>query len=233
MLWLRRLCVDTDKILPPADISLWTGDELSIPILEAWRSIPDRLRDHSYLVLSPTMDMESWKSIAQEFVEIMRVDPRRAQEAKENPDGVDKAEFKSSGGAQLVKSIKKEIDVLLQSSLDASEVLFARYGDEADEEPPMPPANVRTDRPADLTDEIIERIVSRPMRDGAYSVPLGKLASRSRLLGKPTPQPKVTSRTVSMAIKNMPKTRPVSKSGPKPRGRRRSGPGATPWSLGL
>ncbi len=246
----KRLCSDVDKILPPSDISLWTGDDLTIPLLEAWRNMPDRLRDHSYLVLSPKMDMESWKSVAQEFVEIMRVDPRRAQDAKEDPNGVDKAEFKAAGGATIVKIIKREIEVLTQSSLDASEVLFARYDSLLDEpeaapEPqaePQAPARETVaeedplERPADLTDEIIDRIVSRPTREAVYSVPLGKLASRSRLLGTPTQQPKITARTVSMAIKNMPKTtaRPVSKAGPKPRVRsRRSRPNATPWSLGL
>lgn len=226
------LCEDSDKTLPPADIAIWAGAELTTPMVEVWNNIPDRLRDHSYLVLSPDMDMSSWKSIAQEFVEIMRVDPQRAQEAKEAEGGVDKEAFREAGGTKIVKTIKKEIDLLTQSAFDAAEVLLMRYADQlpsaSASESPEPTAESDTSE-ADPT-----RVPTRVMREQVFSVPLGKLASRSRLVGyQEAQQPK---RTVSMAIKNMPKNaaRPVSKTGSKPRPKsRRSRPGATPWSLGL
>ena len=106
----EALCADVDKTLPSADISLWAGGELTPQVEEVWQNVPDRLRDHSYLVLSPGMKMQSWKSIAQEFVEIIRVDPRAALDAKNAPGGVDKDAFRDSGGTQLVKTIKREID---------------------------------------------------------------------------------------------------------------------------
>ena len=118
------LCEDSDKTLPPADIAIWAGAELTTKMVEVWNNVPDRLRDHSYLVLSPDMDMSSWKSIAQEFVEIMRVDPRRAQEAKQAEGGVDKDAFREAGGTKIVKTIKKEIELLTQSAFDAADVLF-------------------------------------------------------------------------------------------------------------
>jgi hypothetical protein len=227
------LCEDSDKTLPPADIALWSGAELSSEMVEVWNSIPDRLRDHSYLVLSPDMDMSSWKSIAQEFVEIMRVDPLRAQEAKEAKGGVDKEAFREAGGGKIVKTIKREIDLLTQSAFDAAEVLLLRY---ADQLPTVSaPATPEPGPEADAPEPEPNRVPTRVMREQVFSVPLGKLASRSRLVGyeEPKQQPK---RTVSMAIKNMPKNpaRPVSKTGSKPRPKsRRSRPGATPWSLGL
>lgn len=264
----KSLCADVDKTMPAADIALWTGAELSDPMGEVWRSVPSRLRDHSYLVLSQNMDIDSWNGIADEFVEVLRVDPRRAQEAKMREGGVDKTAFKDSGGLQIVKTIKKEIDVLVQSALDASEVILIRYADQIDNfakttsndvlvdgaEPGVPLAPPETtaplDMPADtapksdpnaedITDDIIDRVLSSPrMREQVYSVPLGKLASRSRLLSSPAQNSnaKVTQRTVSMAIKNMPKklSRPVSQNAAKPRTRsRRSRPAQTPWSLGL
>lgn len=254
----EQLCADVDKTLPGADIALWAGAELSPSLAEVWESIPDRLRDHSYLVLSPKMEFQSWKGVAQEFVEILRVDPRRAQEAKDAPGGVDKEAFRESGGAQLVKTIKKEIDVLTRSAMDAGEMLLARYADDpsephTDEEetptgskasPPdaETPTDITNDPELDVrseTDEAIERLLARPAADKAYSVQLGKLASRSRLLSSATPgvrKPAAAPRTVSMAIKNMPKnvTRPASKVATKARVKsRKSRPGATPWSLGL
>ncbi len=234
----EALCADVEKTLPPADISLWAGDALTAPLNEVWKNLPDRLRDHSYLVLSPNMDFDSWKPIAQEFVEILRVDPRRAQEAKSGENGVDKEEFRESGGAQLVKTIKREIEVLVQSACDAAEVLFLRYADvTAEPEPSERPVSEHVEgapgsdvRPST---EIVEHVLNAPAREQVYSVPLGKLASRSRMLSNPSQRTMITQRTVSMAMKNMPKnpSRTVSK---KPRAKsRRSTRGATPWSLDL
>ncbi len=234
------LCADVDNTLRPADISLWAGAELSAPLIEAWEGIPDRLQDHSYLVLSPSMEFANWKEIAQEFVEVIRIDPQRAQDAKNAEGGVDKEAFRESGGAHFVKTIKKEIDMLVQSALDAGEVLLARYADEMDgqdvEEPKIfEEDEVEAPIPLDTADNVRAR--QAPLREQVYSVPLGKLTSRSRLLNGPAANSAhQTQRTVSMAIKNMPKavTRPVSKVGAKPRPRsRKSGPAATPWSLGL
>lgn len=240
------LCSDVEKTLPPADIAMWAGAELSEQLIEAWENMPDRLRDHSYLVLSPKMNFANWKEIAQEFVEVMRVDPLAAIEAKQRQGGVDKDAFRESGGAQLVRTVKKEIDLLIQSALDASEVLFLRYADQLEPQgtaDPVGDEGVEHDAqnpPVETqdTDAIIDRVLSVPLREQVYSVPLGKLASRSRLLNSSAAKAPVkpTQRTVSMAIKNMPKTvsRTVSKSAPKPRPRsRRSRPAATPWSLGL
>lgn len=231
------LCSDVDKTLPPADISLWAGAALSQPLVEAWESIPDRLRDHSYLVLSPSMEFANWKEIAQEFVEVIRVDPQRAQEAKNAEGGVDKEAFKDSGGAHLVKTIKKEIDMLAQSALDAGELLLARYADEIEGPAVEAPDLAKDDNAEPIDAEPDVRARQAPLREQVYSVPLGKLASRSRLVNSPTANsPHQKQRTLSMAIKNMPKpvSRPASKVSTKPRPRsRKSGPAATPWSLGL
>lgn len=229
----KSLCADVEKTLPPADIAIWAGDTLTPELNTVWQNIPDRLQDHSYLVLSPEMDYDNWKPIAQEFAEILRVDPKRAQEAKSAEGGVDKEEFKEAGGAQLVRTIKREIDVLFQAALDASEVLFLRYGADTEDNAP---ADQYDGPPPGISNEVIERMRSASSRDHAYSVPLGKLASRSRLLNSPAQSVQVTQRTVSMAIKNMPKnvTRPASKVATKARTTsRKSRPGATPWSLGL
>ncbi|MEO0943450.1 MAG: hypothetical protein AAFY06_01220 [Pseudomonadota bacterium] len=236
----RALCSDVEKTLPASDIALWAGADLNEALAQVWERVPQRLRDHSYLVLSPEMDFASWRPVAQEFVEVLRVDPRRAQDAKAAEGGVNKEAFKASGGAQFVRTIKKEIELLIQSALDASEVLFMRHADVADA---TKNADLPTDQEEDWPDDdrrpkltpaeteaLITRIASQQQGDPAYAVTLGKLASRSRLLGKSTSGPQITQRTVSMAIKNMPRN--ASKSPKRVRSRRMSGP-ATPWSLGL
>lgn len=238
----KTLCADFDKTVPVADISLWSGAAPNPPLLEAWESMPDRLRDHSYLVLSPTMDFANWKQIAQEFVEVIRVDPRAAQAAKDHPDGVDKVAFKETGGAHIVKTIKREIDILEQSALDASEVLFLRYADDLkkvelkESKASEPPAAERTKPAPKQAGPKAKPAANAPaQREQVYSVPLGKLASRSRLVNSPAAKVQASKapRTVSMAIKNMPKT----PSRPSPKvvrvKSRKSGQAPTPWSLGL
>ncbi|MEM7718521.1 MAG: hypothetical protein AAF222_04900 [Pseudomonadota bacterium] len=233
----KSLCEDFDKTVPVADISLWSGATLSPQIAAAWESAPDRLRDHSYLVLSPEMEFANWKEIAQEFVEVIRVDPRAAQAAKDHPDGVDKVAFKETGGAHIVKTIKKEIDILQQSALDASEVLILRYLDDLEKLE----ARKRKGSGAPVTEARKAPPAAQPAakappaREQVYSVPLGKLASRSRLVNSPAAKVQAAKppRTVSMAIKNMPKT----PSRPSPKvvriRSRKSGQAPTPWSLGL
>ncbi len=251
----KSLCSDVEKTLPAADITLWAGAALHPPMDEVWQSVPDRLRDHSYLVLSPEMESETWTELADEFAGVIRVDPIRAQDAKSGSGGVDKAAFKDSGGLDVVKTIKHEIDVLIQSAMDASEVLLLRYADQLDANEdapsgePVEAAESVQDGSAALPEEESAQVVSikaqpravmpepapsEPKRHPVISVPLGKLASRSRLMNQADPDggPKITQRTVSLALKNMPK----NTSRPTSRVRTRSRPSratATPWSLGL
>ncbi|MDA9865170.1 hypothetical protein N9C96_00660 [bacterium] len=224
----ETLCMDYDKALLAADIALWAGAVFSKPMERVWQSLPDKLRDHSYLVLSPRMDIASWKGIQEEFGEVLLVDPRRAQEAKKGRNGVDKAAFKDAGGTQIVRTIKKEIDAFMQSALDAGEVLLMRYADQFDtvEEPLVREATAAFETTRKLT-----LVRSDDDAVGATSSiikkPPGRVNSMS-LREKIQSEPQV--------LKNMPRTqsRPNSKPAPKLRTRsRRSRPPATPWSLDL
>ncbi len=257
-----RLIRDAAKTLPPADMTIWSGADLAPGMDEIWQAMPEALRDHSYLVLSPRMNFPSWDAIAPDFVDVLSVDPRRAQDAKSAAGGVDKAAFKAAGGTALVKAIKKELDILVQSASDAAQVLCARHAQEATDTSATAPANAGPDigdapaaadnhqaetaepeaqfaEPQDADNDFFaKRTQTVPLRQQAYSVPLGKLASRSRLLNKAAQEGTglLSQRTVSLALKNMPKSdnRTVSKSGPRPRivSRRIRG-SATPWSLDL
>jgi len=256
----KSLCADAEKTIPASDIALWAGNAFTSPMDEVWQNVPDRLRDHSYLVLSPEMESDTWAEVADEFAGVLQVDPIRAQEAKAAQGGIDKAAFKAAGGAGIVKTIKHELDVLVQSALDAGEVLLMRYADELKKtETPKAPVRakkepIETESEADtdaarLTEdtfanddafqtenqeEASARVLSDPMHGRVFSVPLGKLNSRSRMLREAEAEgrPVLTKRTVSLALKNMPKntSRPASRVRTKSRPTR---PAATPWSLGL
>lgn len=194
---------DLERWLSSADIVLWAGGEPSMPVMELWRSMHEQLRSHSYLVLSPNADPEAWRDFAPEFADLLYVDPRRAHAAKTRKGGVDKAAFKDAGGTVLVKTIKKEIDQNVQFGIDAAELLFARHADafgqanlasppsKADAEPSNKSdakkvrsletdnAEVELER-AEERAKAIERVLTRSTREQNYSVPLGKVATRSR-----------------------------------------------------
>lgn len=239
----EALCADVDKTLPGSDIAIWAGGELAPSVAEAWHAIPDRLRSHSYLVLPQDMDASSWDGIASQFVDVLRVDPSRAQEAKTRPSGVDKVAFKEAGGTQLVRTVKKEIDLVLQAALDAGEVLLARHAHkliEGRDNEASPTIDARYGKEVPGEDPSIGRFTESPedVDPEDSHMPFGKITSRSKLLNTPTQGkgPSITSRTVALAEKNMPKanSRTMSKSAPQQRIRsRRSRPSATPWSLGL
>ena len=71
-----------------------------------------------------------WSSIENEFAGVLRVAPRRALKAKIGPDGPDKEAFRQVGGIDFVRTIKNEIDILLQSAVDTAEVLLMRHARE-------------------------------------------------------------------------------------------------------
>lgn len=112
-----------------AEIALWAGGTLTQDLAEVWSNVPAQLRAHSYLVQPPELNPAPWQAMIPEFADVIQVDPERAQRAKTRPEGVDKAAFKAAGGVQLVKTIKKEIDALTQSAMDAGEILLVRHAD--------------------------------------------------------------------------------------------------------
>ena len=129
----RDLCADAEQTLIPSDFVLWAGDALTDPVLEVWTKLPQRVRDHSYLVLPQSMDDASWDVISGEFVSVVHVDPRLAQAAKTNRNGADKEGFEQSGGKAIVKVVKKEIEVLRQSALDAAQIMLIRHDEDHDD----------------------------------------------------------------------------------------------------
>lgn len=127
------LCIDAEQTLSPSDFVLWAGDALTEPVLEVWTNLPTRIRDHSYLALPQTSDHTSWDVIKDEFVDVISIDPRLAQAAKSNRKGVDKEGFEKAGGKAMVKVIKKEIETLRQSALDAAQIMLIRHDADNDD----------------------------------------------------------------------------------------------------
>lgn len=121
-----ELCIGANRSLTPCDIVIWAGEEMDEYMAETWSGMPQNIRDHSYLVLPQNSDPRSWESVRDEFVGVHMVDARAAQAAKSKKGGVDKKAFRETGGAGLVKDIKKDIEDLRMSAFDGAEFILTR-----------------------------------------------------------------------------------------------------------
>lgn len=138
----EALCADAEKTLWPSDVAIWAGSKPDERMKEVWANCPDLLRDHSYLAISPNDDLAAWGDMASEFIDTLVVDPRLALEAKNAVGGADKQMFRQAGGTDVVKAVKKEIDMLMRASTDTAEMILARFKEDAASEEPNDPVTV-------------------------------------------------------------------------------------------
>lgn len=130
-----ELCIGAERALSSCDMVLWAGGKLTDRMAHTWANMPERLRDHSHLVLPQSDEIEkSWACISDEFVSAHQVDARAAQTAKMKRGGIDKVGFQDSGGADVVKAIKKEIANLRTTAFDGAKFILMRRA-EADDQP--------------------------------------------------------------------------------------------------
>jgi hypothetical protein len=126
----------------PSDVVLWTGTVFNDHDAKIWSALPQRIRDHSYLV-QPLDGVASAEHLsASGFVDLLRVDPRAASAARERPGGVDKTSFKNAGGTALVRAVKKEIETSAQAALDAGQVILIRNAKRLEGLPELTPEEV-------------------------------------------------------------------------------------------
>ncbi|NNE89351.1 MAG: hypothetical protein HKN27_14875 [Silicimonas sp.] len=119
----------------PSDVVLWTGAEFNEADKRIWAALPQRIRDHSYLI-QPLDGVASAETLRESgFVDRLRIDPRAASAARERPGGVDKISFKNAGGTALVRAVKKEIETSAQSALDAAQVILMRHAKQLEDLP--------------------------------------------------------------------------------------------------
>ena len=119
----------------PSDVVLWTGTTFNDLDAKMWAALPQRIRDHSYLV-QPLDGVASAETLRDSgFVDLLRIDPRAASAARERPGGVDKTSFKNAGGTALVRAVKKEIEISAQSALDAAQVILMRNAKQLEDLP--------------------------------------------------------------------------------------------------
>lgn len=153
----EKMCQAMEQTLMASDVAIFAGSEASPPMISLWSRMPERLKDHSYLALAPGMPSESWRSIHDGFTDVLTIDTKAALAAKSQHGGVDKEAFRAAGGAALVKAIKRELEVLAQSAMDATDVLLSRYGSEGPVEDVADSQQVRLPEPVRETPKVQAR----------------------------------------------------------------------------
>ncbi len=115
------------KLADQMDVVLWCGQSFGRDDKNALESLEQRTRDHSHMLTSESCFSSVVDSIAEEeFVSIIPIDPYAAMAALNAEGGVDKAAFKAAGGTELIKAVKKEIEMTLQAAIDTAEVIVTR-----------------------------------------------------------------------------------------------------------
>jgi len=165
---LRRL---TGLVKDSTDIVLWLPCDLGDEELEIWCSLPDHIRAHGYLVLTPTCKDPTLlcKRARGHFADIIVVDPVSALEACHNIAGVDTALLQDSGGIDLLTFIEGEIRYLDQSVIDESEHLLMHAAvvasDESGQHSPETCANRPMSRPTTLVGRMVDKQQPAPTNE--------------------------------------------------------------------
>jgi hypothetical protein len=110
------------------DVCLWVTDDLSDQEINVWTQLPERLQHHAFLVIAPGHENNAEIRARSEglFADVIELDPLAASAARAAPSGVDKTAFKAAGGTDMVRLIKREIDLINRAALDAAQVLLMR-----------------------------------------------------------------------------------------------------------
>lgn len=135
-----------DEIASRADIVIWCSQEFAALEQGLWARMPDRIKDHSFLVLTKADLLIRSKMLgrhidrlaeitADEFLGLYPVATLQgiaAQRASERPNA---ALWKASGGGHLVGSLRKQIRQGRSADLDRAQIFLDRLGALATAEP--------------------------------------------------------------------------------------------------
>ncbi len=178
------------KLADQMDVVLWCGQSFGRDDKVALESLEQRTRDHGHMLTSESCYPSVMDSIAdEEFVSIIPIDPFAAMTALNAEGGADKAAFKAAGGTELIKAIKKEIDVTLQAAIDAAEVIVTReLGEQSAPEAPKAEAPKAATAAAKAKPKKAEK--PKKPRSKPASKPVSKTAPKAAAEAKEKPAAK-------------------------------------------
>ncbi len=126
-----------------ADVVIWCTTDFTADEQDIWDVVPDRLKDHGFLLLTKTDQLMGQAEIntrlaalsrccGDEFLRILPISARLALEARGNGRNLNLNLFKSSGATGLISAIKAQIEEAQRAVTDNAEQILARYCDESD-----------------------------------------------------------------------------------------------------
>lgn len=126
-----------------ADVVIWCTTDFTEDEQDIWDIVPDRLKDHGFLLLTKTDQLMGQAEIntrlaalsrccGDEFLRILPISARLALEARGNGRNLNLNLFKSSGATGLISAIKGQIEEAHRAVTDNAEQILARYCHESD-----------------------------------------------------------------------------------------------------
>ena len=137
-----------DWAIERADIILWCSQVFGPEERELWSTVPDALKDHSFLVLTKadavaapgglqTRISELQDVVAEEFHSLFPLATLQAIAASQQEGAVDQSVFNASGGAALIAAILRQVALGRRADIDSVVLFLNRHG-------AIPSAAVRT-----------------------------------------------------------------------------------------
>lgn len=129
-----------DLIAQQADIVLWCTQVFDATELGLWRGLPDRIKDHAFLVLTKADRLLMQEAlvdriaalepvVAEEFHSLFPVATLQAMSARPGGDGTGKPElWKASGGQALARAVARQVALGRMADADRALAFMTRCG---------------------------------------------------------------------------------------------------------
>lgn len=148
-----------------ADLALWCSQDFSMAEQWLWSTVPERLKDHGFLVLTKADELirdgvlhdrigELGDIVAEQFHSLIPVATLQGVESQNGAGGRDEAAFRGSGARALIDALIDHIEQGRRADMDAAMLLISRFAAQLED--------------ADREDDAPRRTPSRPL------VPIGQ-----------------------------------------------------------
>lgn len=159
-----------DEIARRADIVIWCSQDFGPAEQALWAAMPDRIKDHSFLVLTKADVLMKAQTLAghidrlapitaDEFLGLYPVATLQGISAQRAEGGLNQTLWSASGAGHLVRSLHKQIRQGRSADIDRAQVFLSRLGALVPDEPvnenePPRVQDPREDGPAHVGDSV-------------------------------------------------------------------------------
>ncbi len=142
-----------------ADMVIWCSQAFTAAERWLWSAMPDRLKDHGFLVLTKADELiragtfaaqmaELDEVVAEEFHSLVPVATLQGLAAMDGPAGTNREALEASGAEALISAILGHVEQGRRADLDAALLFLSRFGSGVAEAAPAPSAAEVPESPA-------------------------------------------------------------------------------------